>query len=52
MPAEETTRIRKIDLEYKDGNVETFEKYVQAFEFCTGLRRITEAGVMDLNYDL
>lgn len=52
MPAEETTRIRKIDLEYKDGNVETFEKYVQAFEFCTGLRRITEASVTDLNYDL
>lgn len=49
---EETTRIRKIDLEYKDGNVETFEKYVQAFEFCTGLRRITEASVTDLNYDL
>lgn len=48
----ETSRIRKIDLEYKDGNVETFEKYVQAFEFCTGLRRITEASVTDLNYDL
>lgn len=45
-------RIRKIDLEYKEGNVETFEKYVQAFEFITGLRRIAEANVTDLNYDL
>lgn len=51
-PNEKTARIRKIDLEYKDGNIETFEKYVQAFEFTTGLVRIYDAATTDLNYDL
>ncbi|MCM1531883.1 MAG: CYTH domain-containing protein [Ruminococcus flavefaciens] len=49
---EKTDRIRKIDLEYAGGNKETFEKYVQAFEFITGLHMITSAKVTDLDYDL
>jgi len=49
---EKVERIRKIDLEYKDGNINTFEAYVNNLEQVTGLRRITEAKVTDLDYDL
>lgn len=51
-PNSEPERIRIINLGCADGNVETFRNYAQAFEFITGLHRITDETVTSLNYDL